>query len=354
MNDTLQLDNPLGTRLTAEELKRLYRLMVTMRHIHERATNLQRQGRINSWLGCQGQEASILGTAYATQPEDWIFPTYREHPIPLLRGIPLKSLFDHLFGNASDNVRGRNLPPEYSFREVNFVNNSAPLGNQVPQAVGAAWAAKMRKDPIVVMTYFGDGTSSQGDIHVAMNFAAVYQVPVVFICQNNGWAISTPTAIQTASCTLAEKANAYGFDGVRVDGNDVIETYEVARKAVEKARNGGGPTLIECMTYRVGPHSTSDDPSQYRDPAEVEAWRDRDPLVVLRRRMITLGCWDEAWAERTLDETRREVSEASDASEQDVLPELTTMFTDVYAEMAWMQREQMEEALAGPRAPIHH
>lgn len=353
MIDTIPSDNSLSTRLTADELKRLYRLMVTMRQIHERTTNLQRQGRINSWLGCLGQEASILGTAYALQSEDWIFPTYREHPIPLLRGVPLKALFDHLFGNAADNVMGRNLPPEYSFREVNFVNNSAPLGNQVPQAVGAAWAAKMRKDPIVVMTYFGDGTSSQGDIHVAMNFAAVYQAPVIFICQNNGWAISTPTAIQTASATIAEKALAYGFDGVRVDGNDLIETFEVTRRAVEKARAGGGPTLIECMTYRMGPHSTSDDPSQYREAAEVEAWRDRDPLLVLRRRMITLGCWDEAWADRILEETRQEVLDASEASEHEAVPDLESMFTDVYEGMPWMLQEQMKEAIAGPRAPKH-
>lgn len=343
MIDAILSDKTQKTRLTTAELQRLYSFMVTMRHIHDRATNLQRQGRLNSWLGCLGQEAAILGTAYALRPEDWIFPTYREHLIPLLRGIPLQALFDHLFGNASDNVRGRNLPPEYSFREVNFVNNSAPLGNQVPQAVGAAWAAKLRKDPIVVMTYFGDGTSSQGDIHVAMNFAAVYQTPTIFVCQNNGWAISTPTAMQTASATLAEKALAYGFDGIRVDGNDLIDTYEATFEAVEKARNGGGPTLIECMTYRMGPHSTSDDPSQYRDPQEVEAWRDRDPLRILAQRMATLGAWDEAWAEAIHESTRREVLEASEASEKERPPTLESMFTDVYEDMPWNLQEELAD-----------
>lgn len=328
--------------------------MVTMRHIHERATNLQRQGRIHSWLGCLGQEAAILGTAYALEAADWVFPTYREHPIPLLRGVTVKALFDHIFANGADNVIGRNLPPEYSFREVNFVCSSAPLGNQIPQAVGAAWAAKLRHDPIVTMAYFGDGTTSQGDFHVAMNFAGVYRTPTIFVCQNNGWAISTPTAVQSATPTFAEKALAYGFDGVRVDGNDLIETFEATAKAVAKARSGGGPTLIECVTYRMGPHSTSDDPSQYRDAAEVEAWREKDPLTVLRRRMIGLGCWDEAWKDRIEEETRLEVQEAADAAEREAAPSLESMFTDVYEEMPWTLAEQLTEAQAAPRAPKGH
>lgn len=340
---------PIATSLTPDDLKRAYRLMVTMRHIHDRATNLQRQGRIHSWLGCLGQEAAIIGTALALKNEDWVFPTYREHPIPLLRGVSLKALFDHIFANGADNVRGRNLPPEYSFREVNFVCSSAPLGNQIPQAVGAAWAAKLRRDPIVTVAYFGDGTTSQGDFHVAMNFAGVYKTPTLFVCQNNGWAISTPTRIQTASETIAEKALAYGFDGVRVDGNDLVETYEATKKAADKARRGGGPTLIECMTYRVGPHSTSDDPTQYRDPLEVEQWRERDPIDVLRRRMQGLGCWDEAWAARVQDETRQEVQEAADAAEIEAQPSIESMFADVYAEMPWSLREQLAEAEAAPR-----
>ncbi len=327
-----------------ELIRRVYRLILTMRHVHERATNLQRQGRIHSWLGCLGQEAAILGTAAALEPQDWVFPTYREHPVPLYRGVPLKSLFDHIFANGADNVIGRNLPPEYSFREVNFVCSSAPLGNQIPQAVGAAWAAKIRRDPVVTMAYFGDGTSSQGDFHVAMNFAGVYRTPTIFVCQNNGWAISTPTRVQTVSGSFAEKALAYGFDGVQVDGNDFIETYLATRVAVEKARSGGGPTLIECLTYRVGPHSTSDDPSQYRDPAEVEAWRDRDPLLVLERRMREAGAWDDSWVADAMEETRLEVLEASEASEHEAQPARETMFTDVYASMPWHLVEQLEEA----------
>jgi pyruvate dehydrogenase E1 component alpha subunit len=325
-------------------LRRVYRLILTMRHVHERATNLQRQGRIHSWLGCLGQEAAILGTAAALEAQDWVFPTYREHPVPLYRGVPLKALFDHIFANGADNVIGRNLPPEYSFREVNFVCSSAPLGNQIPQAVGAAWAAKLRRDPVVTMAYFGDGTSSQGDFHVAMNFAAVYRTPTVFVCQNNGWAISTPTRVQTVSGSFAEKALAYGFDGVQVDGNDFVETYQAARAAVEKARAGGGPTLIECLTYRVGPHSTSDDPSQYRDPAEVEVWRERDPLLVLERRMREAGAWDDSWATDAQEQTRLEVLEASEAAEHEAQPALETMFTDVYATMPWHLVEQVEEA----------
>ena len=199
----------------------------------------------------------------------------------------------------------------------------------------------------MTMAYFGDGTSSQGDFHVAMNFAGVYRTPTVFVCQNNGWAISTPTRIQTVSGSFAEKALAYGFDGVQVDGNDFVETTMAARDAVRKARSGGGPTLIECLTYRVGPHSTSDDPSQYRESAEVDAWRERDPLLVLERRMREAGAWDDAWALDAQEATRQEVLEASEAAEHEASPGLETMFTDVYATMPWHVREQLEEALGG-------
>lgn len=333
--------------LSQDEIRRLYSLMVKIRIFNERATTMQRQGLLTSFLGCVGQEAAILGSAYALEPRDWIFPTYREHPIPPLRGVELKKLFDHLLGNAADTVKGRNLPPEYSFSDIHFVSISAPVGTQLPQAVGVAWAAQLRGDDIVVMAYSGEGATSEGDFHVALNFAGVYRVPVVFLVENNGWAISVPVSVQTASESFAVKAEAYGFQGEVVDGNDLFAVYEVTRRAVAKARAGGGPTLIEAKTYRLGAHSTSDDPRSYRDSAEVEAWQKKDPLLKLQESMRQMGCWSREWDEQVRRRADREVRQAAEAALREPKPELRTLFEDVYDEIPWHLREQMAEAGLG-------
>ncbi len=323
-------------------LDHAYRTLISMRLLHDRATALQRTGRIHSWLGCFGQEGAIIGSGLATAPEDWIFPSYREHALALVRGIPIRKLMDHLFGNRADNVKGRNLPPEYSFKEVNFVSISAPVGTQVPQAVGAAYAAKLKGDATAVITYFGDGTASTGDVLVSLNFAGVWKVPVVFFCQNNGWAISVPTHLQTASPSIAARAEAFGFEGVQVDGNDLLAVYGVTKRALEKARRGGGPTLIEALTYRVGPHSTSDDPSAYRDEAECAPWRERDPIVVFERQLAALGRWDPAYGEKVREECNTALLAATKEATDAGPPDIDTIFTEVYAEMPWHIREQQE------------
>jgi 2-oxoisovalerate dehydrogenase E1 component alpha subunit len=328
--------------LDRAQLHHAYRTMVMMRLLHDRATALQRTGRIHSWLGCYGQEAAIVGSGLATNPEDWIFPSYREHAVALVRGIPVRKLMDHLFGNAADNARGRNLPPEYSFKEVNFVSISAPVGTQVPQAVGAAYAAKLRGEPSATIAYFGDGTASTGDVLTSLNFAGVWKVPVVFFCQNNGWAISVPTRLQTASPTIAGRAEAFGFEGVQCDGNDLLDTYAATRRALEKARSGGGPTLIEAMTYRVGPHSTSDDPSAYRNDDEVAPWRDRDPIALYERQLAALGHWDEAFGREVREACNQALLEAAREAGEAPAPDLDSMFGDVYAEMPWHIREQWD------------
>ncbi|MEB3327809.1 MAG: thiamine pyrophosphate-dependent dehydrogenase E1 component subunit alpha [Candidatus Sericytochromatia bacterium] len=328
--------------LDRAQLHHAYRTMVMMRLLHDRATALQRTGRIHSWLGCFGQEAAIVGSGLATNPEDWIFPSYREHAVALVRGISVRKLMDHLFGNAADNARGRNLPPEYSFREVNFVSISAPVGTQVPQAVGAAYAAKLRGGHSAAIAYFGDGTASTGDVLTSLNFAGVWKVPVVFFCQNNGWAISVPTRLQTASPTIAARAEAFGFEGVRCDGNDLLDTYAATKRALEKARAGGGPTLIEAMTYRVGPHSTSDDPSVYRDDEEVAPWRERDPIALYERQLAALGHWDEAFGREVREASNHALLEAAREAGEVPPPDLDSMFGDVYAEMPWHIREQWE------------
>lgn len=329
--------------LGREELLHAYRTMITMRLLHDRATALQRTGRIHSWLGCFGQEGAIIGSGLASQPEDWIFPSYREHAVALVRGIPVRKLMDHLFANRVDNAKGRNLPPEYTFKEVNFVSISAPVGTQVPQAVGAAYAMKLKGDKAAAMTYFGDGTASTGDVMVAMNFAGVWKVPVVFVCQNNGWAISVPTRLQTASPTIAGRAGAFGFEGVQVDGNDLLAVYGVTKRALEKARRGDGPTLIEAITYRVGPHSTSDDPSAYRDEAEVAPWRERDPIAVFERQLASLGYWDEAFGEETRETLNAALLEATKEAGEAGVPDIDSIFEEVYAQTPWHIQEQHAE-----------
>jgi 2-oxoisovalerate dehydrogenase E1 component alpha subunit len=329
--------------ISKDELRRLYRVMVLTRNLDTRGSQLQRQGRIGFYIGCLGQEAAHIGSAYALQPEDWVFPAYREIGSMLLRGITLNQLLDQYFANAEDVQKGRQVTNLFGIKTVNYVTGSAPIATQIPHAVGVALAAKLRGDPIVTLTYFGDGGTSENDFHTGMNFAGVYKTPTVFFCLNNHWAISLPVERQTASETIAIKAQAYGFEGVRVDGNDILAVYRTTKEAVEKARKGGGPTLIEAVTYRMGPHSTSDDPKRYRTEQELEEWQKRDPLVRFRKYLERKGMWSETDEKKTQDETNREIDEAVQHAEKLPKPALETLFTDVYAEMPWNLEEQLRQ-----------
>jgi pyruvate dehydrogenase E1 component alpha subunit len=334
-----------GPELQVDELVRLYRLMILVRIFNEKATTLQRQGRIHSFLNCIGQEAAIIGSAFALDPTDWVFPTYREHPIPLLRGVALKELFNHLIANSADCIKGRNLPPEYSFRHIRFFSISAPVGTQVPQATGFAHAARLAGEDLVVLAYCGDGATSQGDFHTGLNFAGVWKAPVVFLVQNNGWAISVPASQQTASESFAIKARAYGIPGESVDGNDLEAVYQTTAAAVEHARRGGGPALIEARTYRIGPHSTSDNPNMYRDEAEVAEWLGRDPINRLRGVLQEKQAWSEEFEVSVREETRQQVQEAAAQALREPMPAVETMFEDIYDEPPWHLAEQRDEYL---------
>src|SRR5712671_7990573 len=303
-----------GPRPSPETLLRLYREMVRLRTLDERMMTLQRQGRVGFYGACTGQEAATLASAIALEPLDWIFPALREASAMLLRGFPLVPYLCQVFGNSGDETKGRQMPSHMASRRVNQVSWSSCIGTQLPQAVGAAMAARIKGDRTVVAAYMGDGATSEGDFHVAMNFAGVFKAPVVFVCQNNHWAISVPTQKQTASESIAIKAVAYGFEGVKVDGNDAEAVYAAMKAAVDRARSGGGPTLVECETYRIGAHSSSDDPSRYRDEGEVEQWRKRDPLDLMRARLQGWGLWsareeDELRAQ-VLEDVNRAISEA--------------------------------------------
>jgi len=339
-------DSKLEPKLPPDALKAAYRHLVLVRLLDTRMLSLQRQGRIGFYVPSTGEEACQVGSAMALEKRDWIFPAYREPGCALWRGFPVRTLIAQAYGNALDPQLGRQMPSHYGSKDINYVTASSPVGTQITHAVGAAWAAKIRKEDVVSLVYFGDGATSEGDFHTGMNFAGVFRTPTVFFCKNNQWAISVPVSRQTASKTLAEKASAYGFDGVRVDGNDLLAVYAAAKAAVNKARSGGGPTMIEALTYRMGPHSSSDDPTRYRSKDEVEYWQQRDPIERMRRYLELKGVWSKDYDERVRAEIEDDIQSAIKDVERHPPPPIESMFEGVYEEMPPHLREQLEAFLA--------
>jgi pyruvate dehydrogenase E1 component alpha subunit/2-oxoisovalerate dehydrogenase E1 component alpha subunit len=334
-------------------LVRAYLEMRRLRLLDARMVVLQRQGRVGFYGACTGQEAVPIATALALQADDWVFPALREQSVMLVRGFPLIKFIAQVFGNSGDVLKGRQMPSHHSGREVHQVSWSSCIGPQIPQAVGAAWAMKMKKKKTLAVGFTGDGATSQPDFHNAMNFAGVFKTPCIILCQNNHWSISVPVSRQTASETIAIKGTAYGIPSVRVDGNDVLAVYKAVQEGAERARSGGGPSFIEALTYRIGAHSTSDDPTRYRSEAEVETWRQKDPLVRLRRHLVALGLTDDAKDAAMDDAMNREIGAAVDAVEKMPPPDRASLFEDVYAGMPWHLREQSEELAKLPPAPAH-
>ncbi|MFD2172115.1 pyruvate dehydrogenase (acetyl-transferring) E1 component subunit alpha [Tumebacillus lipolyticus] len=270
--------------LTPERLTEMYSWMITIRHFDRRAVQLQRSGRLGTYAPLEGQEAAQVGCGVALEKGDWLFPTYREHGVSMVHGLPLATILLYWNGRPEGCI-----PPP----NVNIFPIAVPIATQLPHAVGAAWASKLRGEDAVTVGFLGDGATSEGDFHEAMNFAGVFKLPVIFFCQNNGYAISVPLHKQTATETLAEKATAYGMEGVRVDGNDLLAVYRAVKAAADKARSGKGPTLIEAVTYRYGSHTTADDHTRYRTEEEVEAWRAKDPIERLKQTLQEHGIWTE-------------------------------------------------------------
>ncbi len=262
-------DKKNSVKISDDDLKKIYESMVVTRAFDDKALKLQRQGRLGTYAPMRGQEACQIASAFALQKEDWVFPAFRENGIFMMRGVPAEMLFRYWAGDE----RGMQIP-----EKVNMFPVSITVGAHLPHAVGAGMAFKYKKQKNVAVVYFGDGATSEGDFHTAMNFAGVYKSPCIFICQNNQWAISVPVKEQTASQTIAQKAIAYGFPGIQVDGNDVFAVYKAMSDAVDRARRGEGPTLIECFTYRLADHTTSDDAKRYRSESEVLEWQKKDPL----------------------------------------------------------------------------
>jgi pyruvate dehydrogenase E1 component alpha subunit len=353
LRDDGSVDAAIDPHVPQQDLVLLYRSMVRVRAIDERLVGLQRQGRIGFHIGALGEEAAVLGSAYAMREQDFIFPCYREWGAALFRGLALQRYLDNAFGNANDLAKGRQMPDHITCRDAKFGSVSSPIGTQIAQAVGYAWAARIQTQDVAVLCYFGDGATSSNDFHSGLNFASVFQVPAVLLCRNNGWAISVPSERQSGSSTFAQKGHAYGVPHVRCDGNDLLAVIAATRAAVQRASRGQGPTLIEALTYRMSGHSTSDDPRVYRSDDALQAWRGRDPIVRLRAYLARKYGWEQTAEDALRAEIDEEMNRAIASAERTSAPTLQSMFEDVYAEPPWHLRAQLQQLLHGPRAAKH-
>lgn len=332
------LDRDLEPDIPPDSLRLLYHTMVLARQLDLRMLSLQRQGRMGTFAPLMGQEAAQVGSAFALEPTDWMVPGFREAAAYILRGLPLKHILLYYMGREE----GNKIPDGHRDLPVNI-----PVGSQLPHAVGLALAARIRRDPCAILAYFGDGATSEGDFHEACNFAGVFQLPIVFLCENNQYAISHPWTRQTRARTLAQKAIAYGFDGLQVDGNDLLAVYVATRDALTRAKAGKGPTLIECVTYRMGLHTTADDPSRYRPKAEEEEWQKKDPIPRFRGYLQGKGLWDEAWQTHIEGEIEAEIRRAVEEAEADRDFDPGDMFDYVFATMPPYLKAQQAELRAG-------
>ncbi|MGH2825649.1 MAG: pyruvate dehydrogenase (acetyl-transferring) E1 component subunit alpha [Actinomycetota bacterium] len=346
--EPLQLLDPAG-KLTAldelpidlgeKDLLDLYRLMVITRRVDRESINLQRQGQLGVYASCLGQEAAQVGSAYALGEDDWVFPTYREHGVAIVRGVDPAQLL-HVWRGTWHGM--------HDVYETRFALQAIPIATQALHAVGYAMGARLDKKPIVTIAYFGEGATSEGDLHEAMNFSSVYDAPTVFFCQNNGYAISLPFARQARGPTLAHRAIGYDMPGIRVDGNDVLASYAATMKAVERARSGQGPTFIEAITYRLEGHSTSDDPMRYRAKEDLEEWAERDPLTRLELYLKETGIWDDGFAEQIEEDARERTTRLRDSIYDAGHPNPLELFDHVYIN----EPPQFERQRAQMRAEI--
>ena len=341
--DVTDLEVPEG--LGEKELLEIYRSIVLLRTFDERAVALQRQGRIGTYALYWGEEATQAGPVHACDDSDWLWPSYRQNSIGILRRIPASTVLAWWRGYGGEhgfwNPRVHRVAPI-----------CVPIATHLPHAVGLAWAAKMRSEPIASLVWFGDGATSEGDFHEAMNFASVFKCPTVFFCVNNQWAISTPVSKQTATATLAEKGAAYAMPAVRVDGFDTLACWQATRDALERAREGGGPTLIEAVCYRIGAHGTADDPRLYRDESEAERYRQQEPVARLRGYLNRLGILDEDQAAEVALEAKEVIAVAVAELESIGHPGQEILFDHVYASgRTWGFEEGIQELLAVRRPP---
>ncbi len=333
LNEKGEVDGSIMPSLSDNDIKKLYELLILSRTFDRYALNLHAEGRLGTYASILGQEASQIGSAFAIKKSDWVFPSFREMGVYITMGYPLFMLYQYWSGDE----RGIKTPDD-----LNIFPLCVPVGTQVPHAVGVAMAVKYKKDQIAVVCYFGDGGTSKGDFHEGFNIAGVFKLPVVFICQNNQWAISVPREKQSASKTLAQKAFAYGFEGIQVDGNDIFAVYRATKEALDKARSGGGPTFIECFTYRMGDHTTADDASRYRKEEDVKQWKPKDPVLRLKLFMERGRLWTEEYQREVEEKAKTMVEEAVKMEELIKPPAVEDMFKYTYEKLTQRQIKQVE------------
>ena len=335
------VDKKLEPKLSSQELRDLYKWMVLERTFDNTALALQREGRIGTYAQSLGEEAVHVGCTYACKSDDWIFPDYREHAAFLMRGVPVKLMLTH-WGGSED---GMNLP-----EKSNIMSVCIPVGTQTLHGVGSALAMKLQKKKSGTLTFVGDAGTSTGDFNEALNFAGAFMTPSVIVIRNNHWGISVPRVChdaswggcQTRAETLAQKAIGYGFEGVQVDGNDVLAVYSVIKKAMERARDGKGPTLVECVTYRIVPHTTADDPTRYQDPKDLKAWQEKEPVKRFQIYLKKKNLWDEKFEAAVQAEAKRIVNQGVAEFEKHK-PTPTDMFDYVYKSLTPNLKEQRDE-----------
>lgn len=345
-DEFVQILSPNGELVQNKDLRidkslliQMYKNMVRIRSFDRKSINLQRQGRMGTYAPFEGQEASQVGSAMALETQDWLFPTYRDHGAMITHGQPMENIFLYWMGH----VEGSKCPPD-----KRILPQSVPIATQTIHAVGTAWASKLKGESVASIAYFGDGATSEGDFHEAMNFANVFKVPAIFFCQNNGYAISTSFYKQSASRTIFQRAAAYDMTGVRVDGNDVLAVWSVVTEARQRALQGLGPTLIEAVTFRYGAHTTADDPKKYRDQEGLaKQWRmNRDPINRLSLYLRKQSMWDEQAEKEWQREVDEEIANALQHAVNFPKAKPNEMFNHVYAEKPWNIREQEDELLS--------
>ena len=329
-----RFDAQLGADLIPDEdVIKLYEAMAVSRQFDQIAFKLQRSGRMGTYPENRGQEAASLGTAYALNNDDWLVPCYRENTGLFWRGLPMEYILLHWMGDE----RGNQIPAELCITPL-----AIPIGTQMLHAAGLAWACKYRKEDRLACTFFGDGATSEGDFHEAMNFAANLDLPVIFLCQNNGWAISVPTKIQCSAPTLAQRGLAYGMDSIQCDGNDIFAVVKVVKEAARRAREEHRPTFIEAVTYRLGDHTTADDARRYRDEAELQLWMQRDPLVRLRNYLTERKLWDSSKEDVLQTKAKEQVAAAAKRAEEIAATPSSEIFDAMYAEIPDEVRRQRD------------
>jgi pyruvate dehydrogenase E1 component alpha subunit len=337
-----KFDVKLGKGLIPDDdLLKLYQHMSVCRQLDEIAFKLQRSGRMGTYPQNMGQEATSLGAAYALRKDDWLVPCYRENAGLFWRGLPMEYILLHWMGDE----RGNQIP-----RELNIMPLAIPIGTQMLHATGLAWAAKYQGEDRLSCTFFGDGATSEGDFHEAMNFAANLDIPVIFFCQNNFWAISVPGKIQCSAPTIAQRAVAYGMDTVQCDGNDLFAVVHCVKEAAEKTRKTRRPHFIEAVTYRLGDHTTADDARRYRDAAEVEMWKMRDPLIRLRGLLKEKKLWNDSKEAAMKERAEAEVVAAVKRAEEIAAPDKADFFNYMYDQInpdLALQRDTMQTSSIG-------